>query len=90
MSSIPRIPLEVHKLVEELEQTPLDAPTPISRLTAEVKLLREQSARVADFGMKAVAVIPELEKKIARLQLWQQWLPTAALVAIALKLWLRP
>lgn len=88
MGSIPRIPLEAHKLVQELEETPIDAPSPIRALTAEVKSLREQTARVADFGMAAVAKIPALEKKIERLTFWHQWLPTAALVAIALRLWL--
>lgn len=89
MGSIPRIPLEAHQLVQELEETPIDSPTPIAKLTAEVKLLREQSARVADFGMRAVEIVPKLERKIARMQLWHQWLPTAALVAVAVKLWLK-
>jgi hypothetical protein len=88
MSSIPRIPTEVHKMVQELEETPFDSPTPISKLTAEVKLLREQASRVADFGMQAVAVIPKLERRIARLEVWHGWLPTAALIAIAIRLWL--
>jgi hypothetical protein len=77
-------------MVRELEETPIDSPSPIRELASEVKLLREQTARVADYAMQAVSKIPALEKKIERLQFWHQWLPTAALVAIAVKLWLHP
>ncbi len=85
MASIPRIPIERY----EEEQTPLDAPTPISKLTAEVKLLREQTARVADYAMQAVKEIPELKRQIHLLQAWHMWLPTGALVAVAVRLWLQ-
>jgi len=84
MGNTPRIPTELY----EQEQTPLSAPTPISKLTAEVKLLREQTARVADYAMIAVKEIPELKRQIRQLQAWHMWLPTGALIAVAVRLWL--